>query len=187
MQVSFSLCTDVRLPSENNREERRRRFNVFINARDAKNCVFKHPSSLASTISNFWLTKKCFILVTGSIWRTLRRFRKRLNHWLDCYQEEINYNKPCITCLDGHCDLLCDENILNSESPWVQFAPSSRYWDGRRYKTDRVARWSGTKIETNPHFDGREVREHLTRLWPLNFTKVFVSSFCFQGVFLKSL
>ena len=64
----------------------------------------------------------------------------------DCNHDDRN-NKPCITCLDGHCDVLCDENILNSESPWVQFSPSSRYWDGRRYKTDGVARWSSTKTE----------------------------------------
>ena len=80
----------------------------------------------------------------------------------DCNHDDRN-NKPCITCLDGHCDVLCDENILNSESPWVQFSPSSRYWDGRRYKTDRVARWSSTKTEANPNLDGREVRKHLAR------------------------
>ena len=48
-------------------------------------------------------------------------------------------------------------------SPWVQFSPSSRFWDGRPYKTDGVARWSSTKTEANPNLDGWEVGEHLTR------------------------
>ena len=33
----------------------------------------------------------------------------------DCNHDDRN-NKPCITCLDGHCDVLCEENILSSES-----------------------------------------------------------------------
>ena len=106
---------------------------VFTNARDTRNCVFKHPSSLASlqmyfgvrssrihfspemnawrtnpkgrlrggyrllsslasTVSNFRLTEKCCILrVTGNIRGTLSRFRERLNHWRDSYQEENNF------------------------------------------------------------------------------------------------
>ena len=50
------------------------------------------PSSLASTVSNFRLTEKCFILrVTGNIRGTLSRLRERLNHWRDSYQEENNF------------------------------------------------------------------------------------------------
>ena len=77
---------------------------VFINARETRNCVIKHPSSLASPQTSFgvrssrihfsryrllWRAqfqifgspKKCFILrVTGNIRGILSRFRERLNH-----------------------------------------------------------------------------------------------------------
>ena len=36
----------------------------------------------------------------------------------DCNHDDRT-NKLCITCLDGHCDVLSDENILSYQSRWM--------------------------------------------------------------------
>ena len=52
-------------------------------------------------------------------------------------------NKPCITCLDGHCDILCDEKLLSSESRWMQPSHIPWCWD-KSYRTENGANWRGT-------------------------------------------
>ena len=92
---------------------------VFIHARDTRNCVLKNPSSPASPQTSFGVRSSRihfsryrllwraqfqifgslksalypgFILrVTGNIQGTLSRFRERLNHRRDSYQEENNF------------------------------------------------------------------------------------------------
>ena len=61
----------------------------------------------------------------------LKSVKKKL--WIVLSSSQRNFHG-----LDG---LACDEKKKNS-----------RYWDGRRYKKDGVARWSSTKTEANHQF-----------------------------------